>query len=430
MLIKLKRDLLSVLLLFKFFRSLFENKYADCLNTVSKIDFLESNISSLVANLAMGFLRNKYAVSDCNKSDTFINSVYERFSAEGQKNFLMSNIIVIKPYISEKEKGVILLNYSEVINAFPFLFDLDKIQQRYHLVLEPSWASAYQMYYKFYSNKSMVFVQSLNEAEIAMDKKHGYFDVPLCAGDWVNENNFTRLEDEDKIYDFCVIANFIPFKRYPYLLSALKNHWTGNLKFAIIASAHVGENRAWIENQLRINNIEGKADLFMEIPQKQVGKILNQSKCHVLCSLREGANRANFESMLIGTPVVVHKHHMGFPNFRFGKPMVVNYTNQEELVAAIKETAKIDSRVVYEFARKTTGSYVATNKLNECIKDASVANGDIWTKDLLRKINIIQSGYFDPNDVHFCEKDYLFIEDVVIDKKYYDPKYVMNRFGN
>ena len=428
MLLKIKRDLISVFFLFKFISLYNKGYFASCLELIAKIEFLESYISAGIAAMLLRRMGKKYDPDACDPADPFILSVQDRFSKDGQNRFLCSNVIVLKPYVSQKEKGVILLNYTEIINAFPFIFDLHKVQDRYHIVLEPSWESPYQMYYQFYLETSLVFVQSLSTRELEMNKKHDFISIPVCAGDWINENNFSRIEGIPVEYDFCAIANFIPFKRHTYLISALKNHWKGDLKFALIASAHVGEKKAWIEDLIRVNGLEGKVDIYMEIAPRDVNEILNRSKCHVLCSMREGANRANFESMFVGAPVVVHKHHVGFPNWRFSYPMVVNYTSPKTLVDAIKTCASVDRDAVYNKAKQLIGSEIATKTVNDYVKKESLARGDEWTADIFRKVNNVQTYYFNPDDVLACVKDYEFLQEALVKKDCYSAEYAVNKF--
>src|SRR6478609_11611882 len=44
--------------------------------------------------------------------------------------FLEHNVIVLKSYVSDKEKGVLMFNYSEIVNAIPVLFDLKKLSSK------------------------------------------------------------------------------------------------------------------------------------------------------------------------------------------------------------------------------------------------------------------------------------------------------------
>lgn len=48
------------------------------------------------------------------------------------------DLLVLKPWCSPKEKGVILLSFDETVDKFFALFDVERLAQQYRLVVEPS----------------------------------------------------------------------------------------------------------------------------------------------------------------------------------------------------------------------------------------------------------------------------------------------------
>ncbi len=425
----LKRDAISIYYSFVILLHYIRRNYATCLTHIARIEMLESNISGPLSRLLFNILNTKYHASDIiNSKDPFVEAVRRRFTDEQQKDFLRFNIIVLKPYVSPMQKGVIRLKYTEIINAFPFLFDIDKIQDRYHIVLEPSWESPYQMYYKLYSNRSNIYVQSLSEREVLIDRNHGFIDVPLCAGDWIHEDKFSLKGEAQVIYDFCCISNFIPFKRHEFLFSALSKHWKGKLKFALVASSKIGNDKNWIEGLIAKYKLNAEVDYYIDVSAQKIAQVLRQSKCHVLCSLREGANKANFESMFVGTPVVVHKNHIGFPGFRFNNNMVVTYTNEQNLIEAIHKASTLDREQIYYASHSLIGSYNATKILNDIIKQKELESGNQWSTDIIRTVNIVHAFYYDGKDVELCTNDYDYINSCALVKSTYERDLAYARF--
>lgn len=215
--IKFKRDMISVYFMIMFFAHFLKKEFASCIDIVGKIELLDAHISNGVSKWLYSFMKTKYNVSECSATDPFIVKTNERFAIERHKKFLISNTIVLKSYISPTEKGVILVKYTELFNILPFLFDLKRLQQRYHFILEPSSESPYHVYFKFFPTDSLVFIQSLSERESAMSITHGFIPLPVCAADWIMETNFVKMDNVKTKYDFAVIANFIPVKRHDYL---------------------------------------------------------------------------------------------------------------------------------------------------------------------------------------------------------------------
>lgn len=429
LLIKLKRDAASFYFGMHYVKHYLKRNYASCFNEAARVEHFESHISGLVSSMMFNFLKKRYTPQDCSPSEPFRKAAAGRFSNDSGRLFLCANMLCIKPYISPKEKGVFLVKYTEIMNALPFIFDMKKLQERYHLVIEPSWESPYQLYSAFLPLDSFIFAQSLSEREQKIHKDHGFYPVPVCAGDWINIKNFKPDYTLEKKYDFCIIANFIPLKRYPFMLSSIQKYWKGDLKFAIMASKFVGNDKNWINDLLDKYGLKDKVDLSVEIPPTEVNRILNQSYCHLLGSRREGANKANFESMTAGTPVVVYKYHIGFPNWRYKKPMVVNYTDSKTMVDAIKECRNISKQEVAEKAKEMIGSKIATRVINDEIKRVTTAAGDEWTMDILEKVNNVHAFYYDPDDVQKCIADYRYLETLIYDKSHYSADIAIERFG-
>lgn len=406
---QLKRDIYTLYLALQYFSHKLKKNYAKCFAVAAQIEYLECHISYGMANFLFSLLRNKYEPGDCGNGDPYVQAIVDRFTTSG-RGFMQNDLLFIKPYISDKERGVLMVKYTEVVNAIPFMFDLHKLQQRYHLVLEQSSESPFQPFNAFIPTDSLVFIQSVSERERVQHRKHGFLPVPLASGDWVNKRNFYPDYSIPREYDFCVISNFIPLKRYPYLFGALKKHWQGSLRFAIVASSHVGENREWIENLLKEYGLHNNADVFIQIPPAQVNTIMNQSRCHVMCSMREGSPKVNFESMITGTPVVIHRDHLGFSNWKFREPMVVNYTNERNLVDAIKQCHYSDKKQVAEMAAGMIGSARATDVLNKEIKEAATKMGEQWTQDIIEKVNNVHTFYANTADVEKCLADYDYLQ--------------------
>jgi hypothetical protein len=114
--------------------------------------------------------------------------------------------------------------------------------------------------------------------------------------------------------------------------------------------------------------------------------------------------------MITGTPVVIHKDHVGFANWRFKKPMVTNYTNEKDLVDAIKQSAKVNKKEVAMLANALIGSERATEVLNREIKKAVTDAGEVWTTDIFEKVNNIHTFYANPADVENCVADYHYLQ--------------------
>jgi len=73
----------------------------------------------------------------------------------------------------------------------------------------------------------------------------------------------------------------------------------------------MGWTREPIEKLLHQYDLERDCDVYEMIPHAQVASIVADSKVSLLLSHREGANRAIYESMFCGTPIIVYRHQCG-----------------------------------------------------------------------------------------------------------------------
>src|SRR5205807_6459024 len=74
--------------------------------------------------------------------------------------------------------------------------------------------------------------------------------------------------------------------------------------------------------------------LFEDIPHEEVARVVAESKVSLLLSQREGANKAIYESMFCGTPVIVYRHQCGI-NLDHVNARTGMLTDDEELADAI-----------------------------------------------------------------------------------------------
>lgn len=426
----LKRNLVALFWSLKFIKLYISKQYYDSCRYIAKIDSLNTvlaiRLSTFFYNYTSGKHQSQLSSKKINKilSDHPVLRGEVNIFLEKNKNFIHTNLIILKSFINEEEKGVLLIKYTNLINKFPFFFDLKVVSKKYDIILEPSTESPFQPYFFLFGGlDSTVAVQCLGERErkVARDRKLRILNI--CAGDWVDESVFYPQKIE-KQYHFCIVSNFIDVKRYPFVLSALKKYWKGPLRVAIIASKWVGRSREWFETLVKNNNLNGRFDVFMEIPQSEVNKIINQSYCYVLSSVREGANKASFESILTNTPVIVYHQHKGFPLERFSEPYVLTYSDKKSLIRRIRETISIhkSTDASSKVQRPLIGSIRSSEYLNSYLRQLALSSGKKWTVDIVKKVNVVQCKYGEEVNAEIFRKDFEELKRACIVKTFYSPK--------
>src|SRR5262249_2926116 len=102
------------------------------------------------------------------------------------------NIIVLKSPAAD-EKGVLLLKYPPHFYKFVVNFDVIKVMQSFHLVLEPSWFPYPEPHWALFAcQESMVVCQTISEDAAAEMREWdlGLVPIPIGAQDWVDPETF------------------------------------------------------------------------------------------------------------------------------------------------------------------------------------------------------------------------------------------------
>jgi glycosyltransferase involved in cell wall biosynthesis len=124
------------------------------------------------------------------------------------------------------------------------------------------------------------------------------------------DTNVFKPQKLKKIYDFCYIANFRPWKNHNMLFSAMSKWQKKNskpLKISLVGNLH--DNLEELKILLWKYNIQ--ADLFNSVSPQKVSQILNQSKFSVQAGELDANPRAISESLACDVPVLLNKDISG-----------------------------------------------------------------------------------------------------------------------
>ncbi len=402
----IKRNLFIIKELILHFRLFTRISWNSLLKT-QRIESLNTKFGFFVSSLLYRIYSRAYSKN--NYLEIISSAEQDKIQTEIiEKSFLLQHNLLVLKKSTEGEKGVLLIKYSEIINMLPALFSIEELASRYHFVFIPSTESPFNpfnfIYRKIYKHTIVIsHILSLREKKIFEDA--GLSTIDLSAGDWINNNNFSS-EQLPKKYDFCVVANFLPVKNYDFLIQSLK-HWPKNtpLRLAVVASSYVGMGKNWFENLLKQNNLSGNCTIYTDIPSSEVSVVLRSSYCHVLCSWREGANKASFEAILSGIPAIVPRNHIGFPVHKFDSPYVLKYNGKKELINQIIKAKSIQITGIPPIGYQT-----ATQKLNTRLKQLSTDKGFDWTENIVESSVTAHLHYINPSDATLFSDEYQFIE--------------------
>ena len=130
------------------------------------------------------------------------------------------------------------------------------------------------------------------------------------------------------------------------------------------------------------------------------------SKASLLLSHREGANKAIYESMFCGTPIIVYRQQCGINldhvNTRTGM-LADDDELADSIVYVLEHSEEFDPR---GWAIENAGYANATRKINEVLSEMSQRRGLPWTRDIIAKKNAPNLRYAEPDVYGQSEEEY------------------------
>ena len=313
----------------------------------------------------------------------------------------VGNIIILKtPGPQSRERGVILVKYTEAFEVLAATFDLRSLAEEYTLVLEPSSWGYQDMVYLLYLGRDFeVVVQAPRRAdfEFIRDLGTNLQAIQVGAGDWVDPTMFSPPGGTPRTYDLAMVASWNPVKRHDLLfrtLADLKRYHRRRLHVAL-----VGYAQQWTKQDVahiaRRYGVFDQCSWFEQLPHHEVARVVAESKAFVLLSQREGASKALYESMFCDTPVIVPKGHRGI-NLDHIVPEVGIATSDYELGQSILRV--IDNPKDFHpraWAVANTGWPRAAEKLNALLRGMAQRDDRHWASDIVPKRNGPELRYVD-----------------------------------
>jgi len=328
-----------------------------------------------------------------------------------------SRILVVKSH-RPGERGVIVVDYSYVFPLMAGLFDLERIADRYTLVLEPSWAGSCTPEILLFSQLRLpVYVETIEprDRELLEVLDTNLRVVPLAANWWVDPRSAPPPQSVRDI-DVIMVAAWADIKRHWRVFRALaalrkQGH---RLKVALVGYRY-DRTKAEIEGLAEYFGIRDQVETHERISQEEVSALLARSKVHVLWSRRECANRAIVEAMMADVPVIVRE---GL-TFGFRYPYINEQTGrfvpEDQLGQAILEMIATRDRFSprqWVLENMTCGR--ATAVLEAHLRKAAETAGESWTEGLAVKTSTLDTQrYFNPSDRDRFAEDYRFLASVV-----------------
>jgi glycosyltransferase involved in cell wall biosynthesis len=307
------------------------------------------------------------------------------------------DLLVLKPYLSPSERGVIFVRHNDAIRKFAALYDLARLAERYRFVLEPStWGYEDATFLMYIGLRTDVIVEAPFERDFAYLRRLGgnIRPVPIGAGDWVDPDLFDGAA-VTKRYDVIMVANWLALKRHDLLFRALAPiaHRIGRV--ALVGSPSGERTSHHVREEARRAGVLDLLDVHESVPPEVVAGLLRESRVSVLLTRREGASRAIYESLFSDTPVIVSADNIGV-NREHVNPRTGVFCSDDALTDTLVRV--LDNPNTFSpraWALQHTGYKQSTRRLESVVRDLATERGEQWTMGLFPKMNRPNAIYAD-----------------------------------
>ena len=323
--------------------------------------------------------------------------------------------LVIKPFISFREKGCLLISFENQIQAILNKDVLEAIQERYHLIFLPSWTGFYSpavFELVKLSGDNPIFVLPVHENERELVKGLGQTCIPLPfnAASWVNQDFFDSEVTIARDIDCLMVANFANFKRHWLLFKALQG-LPKSVSAVCVGVAIGNRNAESIRQEAEDYGVSDRVKIIENPRQEDLRLYFQRAKVFCAMSYREGSFIAVAEALMSGTPVVMFKNaHIGTKSLITPEvgALVGSVSELRERVMEFMEFK--ENEKVRQIARESISAQANWQKLNEMLADWSLKNGLQWTADIEAFYSMrLSFYYFDENAKEKLRPDYEYL---------------------
>ncbi|MEN9574906.1 MAG: hypothetical protein RL514_2761 [Verrucomicrobiota bacterium] len=294
--------------------------------------------------------------------------------------------LLLKPWVSEREKGVAFVSFEYQWQRLLSHCDLEKFAQRYLLVVSPTWSPPHSLLDCVFpaAYPGPVFTLLSNPADLEIFPRLGKNNVmvPLYASSWVNPSWYEPVPFAQKNIDLLMLANFGKYKRHHALFRALQD-MPRSLKVVLIGTHNGKRSRAVLMAEAEAFGVADRFELRESVTDAALNEALRHAKVSLILSRREGSCVAVVESMFANTPVGLYE------DAAIGSRVFINaatgcFLQHANLGAQL-------TRFIAEAERYTPRQWVmdnevscfgSTRKLNQQLKEHQLAAGQAWTQDI------------------------------------------------
>lgn len=341
-----------------------------------------------------------YFLSQHNIPDSEVERLRESIRSD-QRPF-DGRLIILSPPAGNK-RGVLLVKFTPYFPMLLKVFDTDALLEQYVIVLEPSFCGYFHpSILCMIGAKQPILVQASERVDFQFldDIQTNLLPVNVGANFWINEEVFYPIDNINNRYDIIMVSIWSEFKRHYHLFYALskcKNKF--KLKVCLVGMPFP-LSVDFIVRLAYYYDIYQNIDIFEDISQDQLNRLINESKLCLLLSKKEGFNKSIIESMYADVPAFILRGLNYGEEYEYINNKTGGFIDRSELVHFLENLDAIIEGSDFEPRRwisRHMSVHVATKRLEKALLEIAVEYHFDINIPVARKVNKPECDYIDPS---------------------------------
>ena len=298
---------------------------------------------------------------------------------------LVRHAIVLKPYVSKSEKGLVLVTFEGELLKIARSPDFERFALAYRVLFLPTWQPIFSTALFILGARAVDTFWILPSSSESLDDCDGFAPyaraLPFQSSSWVDDSRFSA-DRTSRRFDLLMVSNFAKYKRHWLLFQALRE--LPPSVSCIITGRPLGSRTVEVIRREaaafgvlnRIEILENPSDATLE-------RIFADAKLFCALSHKEGSFIAIAEALMADTPVAI------FANAIVGSKEYIHdetgflFDTGERLSSQILAALQICERKRPQaWARQNISARVNVERLNKLLEDEATRSHEQWTIDV------------------------------------------------
>ena len=301
-------------------------------------------------------------------------------------NVRINRSAVIKPYIGEREPGIVVVSFESELGKLALAGSLEEFEKHYRVMFLPSWQPVYSKELSVFDSRVtkpyFILPSSLMDGPLVESYSLKAEFLPFHAASWVNAELY-REPKADRDIDLIMLANFSRRKRHWRLFELMKD--LPQSVRCVVAGVSMGQRtKESVLSEAKLFGVGERVSIIEGASDAELRELLRRSRLFCAMSTKEGSYIGVVEGLMAGVPVaMVRGARVGsraYINSETGFFIDDNRNGAKQLATALERSGDLAPQ---DWAKREISAQVNCKKLGDTLRSWSIRNALQWSEDIL-----------------------------------------------